>query len=211
MNRTAFILIIAILNVTGGQPDNPRKNGIGWDDGLAYRRYLPRNFFVGLSVFGSTRQDDMYSRRSYSVYSTSNQTSLYSESNNQNGKTYNGRIRFLSGKRVISRKLLSVNFIIFPYIIYEYQERLGDDIEVNYLKRYWFGGMVGFEPSFTLFGRFTFGSKFGVDCSYMKNDEQRKYTDNRTSSYKGNDKSYQFEIFGTNFSTNLRLYGYYEF
>jgi hypothetical protein len=50
-------------------------------------------------------------------------------------------------------------------------------------KRYLLGGIIGFEPAFTVFGRFTFGSKFGLDCNYQrtKTNILRIYSNSQTS------------------------------
>jgi len=93
---------------------------------------------------------------------------------------------------------------------YDWRDSWGTSPSNSQYRMYQIGSVFGFEPSFTVFDRFTFGSKFGIDCRYRKGGND--YHNRSGIDYdKSKIKQYEVHIIGGNFSASMRLYGYYEF
>jgi hypothetical protein len=211
MKKSLFILALAFASACANDSSRVYKNMLGWDDGIAYRRCFSKDIFAGISFMGGINKNDRY-QYGHSVYYRPDTQIVSSSTNVDTSIYYNARMTLLLGKTIIKEKWLYVNFFIFPYFTNYWSHGIARSQSSSRSWDYEIGSSLGFEPSFTLFKRFVFGSKFGVECSYQRNGNNS--TGNSSySSYddKSDSHSYRFSIFGTNFSTNLSLFGYYRF
>lgn len=207
-------LFVCMLFVISYSEDKQYRNSLGWDDGLSYRYNFKSHYFLGMSILGSYNKELGYDFNSYQYQSQSLSPTLNSNKTNDSVNTYDVNFNIKFGREILAVKWIKINFFISPYIDYNWQDQKNDNVYGKYdYKRYLLGGIIGFEPAFTVFGRFTFGSKFGLDCNYQrtKTNVLRIYSNSQTSEMKADDKSYNFKVFGTNFSTNLHLFGLVNF
>jgi hypothetical protein len=205
-------LFVCLLFVNASYSEEKQyRNSLGWDDGLSYRYNFKNHCFLGMSIFGSYNKRMGYSSNSFQYQP---QESYYNTTNDSvNEYAVNFDIKL--GREILKIKWMKVNFFISPYIDYTWQNRkISNAIGKYEYKNYSLGGTIGFEPSFTLFGRFTFGSKFGLDCNYQRtesNDLQVYLSRGQTTESRSDVRDYNFRVFGTNFSTNLHMFGLVNF
>lgn len=206
----ALFICMLFVNVSFSE-DKQYRNSLGWDDGLSYRYNFQNHFFLGMSIFGSYNKNLGYN----SYINQSQSQPSYSNATNDSVNTYDVNFNIKFGRELLAVKWMKVNFFISPYVDYYWKDSKYDNVYGKYeYKIYLLGGTIGFEPAFTLFGRFTFGSKFGLDCNYQRTKNtsiQVSSNSSQTSEANSDVRNYNFKIFGTNFSTNLHLFGLLNF
>jgi hypothetical protein len=205
-----LLVCILFVNVSYSE-EKQYRNSLGWDDGLSYRYNFKNHYFLGMSIFGSYHKKMGYNSNSFQYQPQESYYNTVSDSVN----TYDVNFNIKLGREILTVKWMKVNFFISPYVDYTWQNRKNSNAVGKYeYKNYLLGGTIGFEPAFTLFRRFTFGSKFGLDCNYQRtesHDLQVYLNRSQTTESKSDDRDYNFRIFGTNFSTSLHLFGLVNF
>lgn len=204
-----FILIFIALGVSHAAENEQSAtycNAFGWDDGIAYRKNLRGGFFLGVSVMGSSSR----SSRQYSLipFETSDDDTTLYENNHSGVVHHTIRLRFLTGKKIIHYEWLKIRFFINPEYSYQWTDSWGTSTQNQGYWDFHAGGTTGFEPSFTVRNRFTFGSRFGIRGIYHWAKHENVSSSGLNEQ---NIESWQVNLFGTDLFANIQIFGYYEF
>jgi hypothetical protein len=208
MKCFVFILIaLALPPAAKNEPSTDYRNALGWDDGIAYRKNLRGGFYLGVSAMGSTTRSTRQNSLVPFETSDDDDTTPYKNSRSSTAR-HTIRLRFLTGKRIIRHEWMNVRFFINPEYSYQWTDSWGYSSENRGYWDFYAGGTAGFEPSFTVLNRFTFGSRFGIRGIYRwaKNEDVSSSGLNEQ-----NIESWQINCIGTDLFANVKIFGYYEF
>ena len=206
--RCLAILLFCSATLTAAADEQLKnfRNALGWDNGIAYRRYMKNGFFIGVSLQGSTSKS--YDQADVVSYESGEDDVINHTKVNRSGVSYTTLANFQMGKKIIQHRWMAIRFLLYPEYEYRWYDSWGTAVQNRWQWIFSAGGFIGFEPSFTVLQRFTFGTRFGLKGTYSWSKQSSSSAD-KTSDETRN--RYDVTIIGKDLSASMRLFGYYEF
>jgi hypothetical protein len=215
MNSSYLAFLFCFTGLLFAQDHLSSRNGLGWDNGISYRRYLRDDLWLGFAISGDVRsekQNDttiatthyLANDSTYSLYSYDPDTTSY----------YSGTIKIELGKRIFHYNVIELNTDIFGSYTYQNSKscRSGTSPYYNSSPRNIISGGIGLEPMVWIAKSLSIGMDFGIQYSYTfgkdKSDLARYYTnESYRNSSSGTFSSHEIRSFGS-FSLSTGLIGF---
>jgi hypothetical protein len=212
---SSLVLLFYFTGFLFAQDHLSPRNGIGWNNGISYRRYLSDNLWLGFVISGdasSTKQKDTTVSTSYDMLLDS--TSGSYTYNSDTTFYYSGAIKMEIGKRIFHCNPIELNTILFISYTYQNSKRLdgGTSSRNTSRPRNTVSGGIGLEPMVYITKSLSIGTDFGIQYYYTFGKDNSSYTnDNAMSTYRsstsGDYSKQEIKSFGS-FSLSTGLIGF---
>ncbi len=180
--------------------DNPTfNNGVGWDNGLSYRRYVIPGLWASSIVSGSARKSASVDTTVETRYYTQDSAETTIETEHDSSAIYSGTIRIELGKEMVRRKLLGLNAIAFGAYTYQKDrsKHEGTSTGNRTNSRNILSAGMGLEPVVWISNALSIGTDFGFQYLYTFGHDTQSSSDiYRTHSLESPIESHEFESFG---------------
>jgi hypothetical protein len=215
MKSSFLVLLFCLTGLLFAQDHLSSRNGIGWDNGISYRRYLSNDLWLGFAISGDIRSENRNDTTLVTTYYiTGDSTYSRYTYNPDTASYYSGTIKIEIGKRIFHYNGIELNTDIFVSYTYQNSKSYrGGTAPYTYSNpRNILTGGIGFEPMVWIGKSFSIGTDFGIQYSftYGKDHSDDRYnattytTRNATS---GTYLNHEITSFG-NFSLSTGLFGF---
>jgi hypothetical protein len=216
MKNAYLVFVFCFTGLLFAQDHLSSRNGIGWDNGISYRRYLRDDLWLGVTMSGNLNKLKRNDTTLSSTHYIANDSTDSHYSYNFDTMTYySGTIKFELGKRIVHYNIVELNTNIF--VSYSYRNskgyRGGTNPYTNSNPQHTVSGGIGFEPMIWITKALSIGTDFGIqfDYTFAKNNSNDLYYNNSRDinkySSSGTYSSRQIKSFG-DFSLSTGLIGF---
>jgi hypothetical protein len=208
MNKSCIIILCCCTSLLFADTHLARPNGLGWDSGLSYRRYVSDTWWMSATVSGSattSKTRDTTVTQSSSLDSTATNTVVRYDST----ISYSGTLKLELGKEAFRYKFFALNaFASGSYTYADYKMEVSGSPESGRAEpRNTLTAAIGLEPTFWITNVFSVGTDFGIQYSYTFGKD---YSSSDNSTTRGVYTSQSFRVFG-NVSLTAGLNAFFYF
>jgi hypothetical protein len=218
MRKMFSIVMFGMCTLLFAQDQNARRNVIGWESGLTYRRYLTDKLWVGVTLGGNindTRGKDT-SISTY-VYTSPDSTVTRTTYTDDTSRTYKGTIKATIGRELLRFQSIGLDAFFSGGYTYVTSKSVKAGTNGSNYKNpsQMLFGTLGLEPKVWIWSRVSVATQFGLQYEYQWYRYNNSYAyDNPSSSYSNNEAQSSTEqnvhLFGC-FSLSMGLNVYFLF
>jgi hypothetical protein len=216
MKNAYLVLVFCFTGLLFAQDHLSSRNGIGWDNGISYRRYLRDDLWLGVTMSGDvnkTKQNDTTFASTH--FSTNDSTYSFNTYNSDTSSDYSGTVKIELGKKIFHFNIIELNAMVFASYTYRKSKTIngGTSTYTYNNPRNIISGGIGFEPMVWITKSLSIGTDFGLQFYYTfgKNRSDNTYSYNTPETHRnsssGTLSSYQIKSFG-DFSLSTGLIGF---
>ncbi len=187
-------------------------NGIGWDNGLSYRKKLPRNYTLSIKISGDVSSNSAeYNSMNTQTNTDVDTADLEINSRSDSSLYLNTGLTLGVLKEVLKIKFISLDaFIRMGYSYYWTRNRGTNMLNNSKNESHLLHAEVGLEPSLWAFERFSFSTSFGLRYRYRFGESESKNTYENDPWIVNNESNQQFKghnlsLVGLPFSITMNL------
>jgi len=178
-NSILFYIVVITVTVTATENTTLYKNGLGWDNGLSYRRRLSENYTLTVRLSGDASYEisngDVI-RKDVNVpeNTTENSTKVIADSSLQ----YSVGVTLGLSKKLIRERIFSLDGFLRGGYEHNWRDRKSKEGDRNNM---WTGytvhSIIGFEPAVWVMNRMSISTRFGLQYEYQYNllNDNHKY------------------------------------
>jgi hypothetical protein len=206
MKKFTLFLILCLPGILFAQDNLPLRNGIGWDNGVSYRRHLNGKLWLGFALSGDVRSTLQNDTSFYSThYLAPDSTANRAEYSIDSSYYYSGTLKIELGEEVFRYNIVGLNALILASYTYQNTNKYsfgGTTPRSNSAPRNILLAGIGVEPVVWITKSLSIGTDFGVQFTYTFGKENTKYVYNSNGAYSENNSTR-----GTYLSPELKTFG----
>jgi len=191
MHKIMSICLFGICTLLFAQDNNTRQNALGWESGIAYRRYLNDKLWIGLTLGGT-------------VNDSRGRDVMPSTSVNDTDLLYSGTIKAAVGRELMRIHAVGLDAFLSGGYTYSTAKTIRYGTK-HKRPSYTVTGAVGLEPKIRIGNRIIIGTQFGVQYQY----QWYSYSYTSSNTYQNSSQTYSYSQSRGNYRAqqNVNLFG----
>ena len=204
MHKMFSIVMFGMCALLFAQDQNARRNVIGWESGLTYRRYLTDKLWVGVTLGGNindTRgKDTVINISNYTSPDTTIARTTYTD---DTSRTYKGTIKATVGREFLRFQSVGLDAFFSGGYTYVTSKSIKAGTNVSNYKNpsQTLFGALGLEPKVWIWNRVSVATQFGLQYEYQW------YRYSNSYAYQNPSDSYSNSEEESSAGQNLYLFG----